>query len=151
MTDMSDPLAAQLHERGMRLTPQRRLVVEAVRTLRHGTPEQIAEQVRVDGGSLSLTTVYRNLEVLESVGLVRHTHIGHGPPTYHPAENYDHVHVRCNGCGAVDSAPTELLDTVARRLAARSGFRLDASHVALAGLCARCADDEKENVDGDAG
>lgn len=139
MLGMSDALADQLHERGLRLTAQRRRVLEAVRVLRHATPDQIAERVREDGGSLNLTTVYRALDLLENLGLVRHTHIGHGPPTYHPAEHYDHVHVRCNGCGAVESMSTELLDGVARDLMERCGFRLDASHVALAGLCAGCA------------
>jgi Fur family ferric uptake transcriptional regulator len=145
---MVDPLATQLHERGLRLTPQRRLVLDAVRALRHATPERIAEQVHQDGGSLNLTTVYRALELLEGLGLVRHTHIGHGAPTYHPAEHYDHVHVRCNGCGAVESVPTELLDGVARVLAESHGFRLDAGHVALAGLCSACADPhDKEGSD----
>ncbi len=138
MRDMSDALADQLHERGLRLTAQRRRVLEAVRALRHATPDQIAERVREDGGSLNLTTVYRALDLLEGLALVRHTHIGHGPPTYHPAEHYDHVHVRCNGCGDVESMSTELLAGVARELMERDGFRLDANHVALAGLCAKC-------------
>ena len=140
---MSDPLAAQLHRRGLRITPQRRQVLDAVRALGHATPEQVADRVREDGGSLNLTTVYRALDLLEGLGLVRHTHIGHGAPTYHPGEHYDHVHVRCNGCGAVESLSTELLDGVAIALAERSGFRLDASHVALAGLCVRCADSKE--------
>lgn len=140
---MSD-LAAQLHRRGMRLTPQRRLVLEAVRALGHATPEQVGDRVREDGGTLNLTTVYRALDVLEGIGLVRHTHIGHGAPTYHPAEHYDHVHVRCNACGGVESVPADVLDDVAARLLDRRGFRLDASHVALAGLCASCAESREE-------
>lgn len=136
---MSDALADQLRERGLRLTAQRRRVLEAVGALRHATPDRIAERVREDGGTLNLTTVYRALDLLEGLGLVRHTHIGHGPPTYHPAEHYDHVHVRCNGCGEVQSMSTELLAGVAKQLLEQDGFCLDASHVALAGLCASCA------------
>ncbi|WP_153506069.1 Fur family transcriptional regulator [Cumulibacter manganitolerans] len=147
---MSDALASQLRRRGMRLTAQRRQVLDAVRATRHATPEQIVEAVRSAGGSSSLTTVYRSLEVLEALGLVRHVHIGHGAPTYHPAEHYDHVHVRCNGCGRVESVSADLLAEVARALYDADGFRLDAGHVALAGLCAECAD-TKERTDGPTG
>ena len=150
MIGMSDALASQLHQRGMRLTAQRRQVLDAVRSARHATPEQVVDEVRAAGGSLNLTTVYRNLEVLEALGLVRHAHIGHGAPTYHPAEHYDHVHVRCNGCGRVDALSADLLDGVAHELLTTQGFKLDASHVALAGLCAECSK-TKEDTDGTAG
>ena len=110
-------------------------------------PERVAERIRENGGTLSLTTVYRNLEVLEGVGLLRHTHIGHGAPTYHPAEHYDHVHVRCTACGAVESMPEDLLDGVARVLREHRGFELDPRHVALAGLCATCSVESTDDHD----
>lgn len=133
-----DTLARELHDRGMRLTPQRELVLRAVREMVHSTPEQIADRVRGQGASMSLTTVYRALDLLESLGLVRHAHIGPGPSTYHAAEDTDHVHTRCQRCGEVGSMPVALLDDVAAALLRERGFRLDPNHVALSGLCAAC-------------
>ncbi|MEY4024137.1 MAG: hypothetical protein RLZ23_1098 [Actinomycetota bacterium] len=76
----------ELREKGLRLTPQRELVLNAVRELGHATPEDIASKVRETHPGINLSTVYRNLETLENVGLVQHTHLGHGGATYHAAE-----------------------------------------------------------------
>ena len=65
--------AHELREKGLRLTPQRELVLSAVRELGHATPEEVAEKVRKTHPGINLSTVYRNLETLENVGLVQHT------------------------------------------------------------------------------
>ena len=83
----------ELHEKGLRLTPQRELVLSAVRALGHATPEEVAEKVRQTHPGINLSTVYRNLETLENVGLVQHTHLGHGGATYHAAEELTHLHL----------------------------------------------------------
>jgi Fur family ferric uptake transcriptional regulator len=65
----------ELRDKGLRLTPQRELVLSAVRSLGHATPEEVAERVRQTHPGINLSTVYRNLETLENVGLVQHTHL----------------------------------------------------------------------------
>jgi Fur family ferric uptake transcriptional regulator len=133
-------LAAQLHARGLRLTPQREAVLAAVRRLGHATPEQVRDAVP----DIDLTTVYRTLELLEELGLVRHTHLGHGAPSFGPAEN-DHVHVVCHSCGKVLDAPGDLVDALADRLAAENGFEVDRSHFAVFGRCAECVLDQSDS------
>jgi Fur family ferric uptake transcriptional regulator len=128
-------LAAALHTRGMRVTPQREHILSAVRRLGHATPEQIADAV----ADADVTTVYRTLELFEELGLVRHTHLGHGAPAYGPAEN-DHVHVVCHTCSAVIESPPDLVDELAARLLTDRGFVLDRSHFAVFGQCRDCAD-----------
>jgi len=128
-----------LHERGMRMTPQRQLVLDAVRTLGHATPEQICAQVQRFAPAVNITTVYRTLDLLDRIGLVRHTHLGHGAPTY-SAQEHQHVHLVCHSCGAVTEVPRELMDGLAADLADRLGFALDVSHLALSGLCTDCQD-----------
>ena len=59
----------ELRDKGLRLTPQRELVLSAVRELGHATPEDVAEKVRLTHPGINLSTVYRNLETLENVGL----------------------------------------------------------------------------------
>ena len=72
---------------GYRVTPQRQLVLEAVARLEHATPEEIYGEVRQTARGVNVSTVYRTLELLEQLGLVQHTHIHHGAPSYHLAED----------------------------------------------------------------
>jgi Fur family ferric uptake transcriptional regulator len=132
-------LAAALRTRGLRMTPQREQVLAAVRRLGHATPEQISEAV--DG--VDVTTVYRNLELLEELGLVRHTHLGHGAPAYRPAED-DHIHVVCHSCGEIVDAPAGLVDPLAERLKGELGFSVDTAHFTVFGRCARCEAEARE-------
>lgn len=128
-------LAAQLHARGLRVTPQRERVLDAVRAMGHATPEQISDAAP----EIDLTTVYRTLELLEELGLVRHTHLDHGAPAYRPAED-DHVHVVCHHCGTVVDAPSALADELERRLREERGFALDRAHLTVFGRCSACAE-----------
>jgi Fur family ferric uptake transcriptional regulator len=121
------------------MTPQRQLVLDAVQELDHATPEQICASVQRVAPAVNITTIYRTLDLLEKLGLVRHTHLGHGAPTYSVHE-HEHLHLVCHWCGKVDEVPTELLDELAGVLEKRHGFRLDAAHVALSGACAGCAE-----------
>ncbi|MGI9003740.1 MAG: Fur family transcriptional regulator [Pseudonocardia sp.] len=133
----SSALRRTLHQRGLRMTPQRQLVLDAVRDLGHATPEQICTQVQRAAPAVNITTVYRTLDLMERIGLVRHTHLGHGAPTYSEQE-HQHVHLVCHSCSAIIEAPTDLLDGLADQLRAESGFELDVTHVALSGLCRTC-------------
>ena len=130
-------LRRTLHERGLRMTPQRQLVLDAVRALGHATPEQVCVQVQEKAPAVNITTVYRSLDLLERLGLVRHTHLGHGAPNYSVHE-HEHVHLVCHGCGAVTEVSTEVMTQLAERLADDSGFALDVTHVALSGHCRDC-------------
>ena len=127
-------LKSQLHERGLRMTPQRRQVLDAIRNLGHATPEELAEAVP----DVDVTTVYRTVELLEELGLVRHTHLGHGPASYRPAED-EHVHMVCHRCGSVTDLAPDVADTLADRLRADYGFALDRAHFTVSGECQDCA------------
>jgi Fur family transcriptional regulator, ferric uptake regulator len=139
--DGPGPLAERLRAKGLRLTSQRRQVLEAVAALDHATPEAIGvrlrEQAGATGSAPDVSTVYRTLELLERLGLVWHTHLGKGAPVYHAAE-HPHLHVVCSSCGAVASADPAVLRAAAERLAADLGFSVDVGHVALSGTCRDC-------------
>jgi Fur family ferric uptake transcriptional regulator len=132
-----ETLRRTLHDRGFRMTPQRQLVLDAVEELEHATPEQICSSVQRLAPAVNITTVYRTLDLLERLGVVRHTHLGHGAPSYSVHE-HEHLHLVCHWCGQVAEVPTDF------------GFRLDASHVALSGTCARCAAEHPPVQSGDA-
>jgi len=133
---MSQP--NELREKGLRLTPQRELVLSAVRELGHSTPEEIAEKVRMTQPGINLSTVYRNLETLENVGLIVHTHLGHGGATYHAAEELKHLHLVCGKCGLIGDAPIDVASSFVNALADDYGFKTDVTHFAVYGTCTAC-------------
>jgi Fur family ferric uptake transcriptional regulator len=132
------PLAEVLRSRGFRLTAQRQLVLEAVASLEHATPDQVHAKVAETAAGVNITTVYRTLELLEELGLVTHAHLSHGAPTYHAVSEAQHVHLVCRGCGAITEVSPGVLAPLAQALASEQGFGIDIGHVALFGLCAGC-------------
>jgi Fur family ferric uptake transcriptional regulator len=121
------------------MTVQRQLVMEAVERLGHATPEQVHGQVTQTAAGINLTTVYRTLELLEQIGLVRHTHLIDAATTYHLATD-QHFHLVCRMCRTVSEAPTAMLGDLASRLSTERGFSTDVGHVALFGVCGDCSE-----------
>ena len=135
---MDTELRQTLHRKGLRMTPQRQLVLDAVSDLGHATPEAVCGRVQETAPAVNITTIYRTLDLLEQLGIVRHTHLGHGAPTYATAR-HSHVHLVCHRCGAVDEIDAEVLDALSEELSRTRDFVLDPTHVALSGLCLGCA------------
>jgi Fur family ferric uptake transcriptional regulator len=132
-------LHSTLRAQGYRLTPQRQLVLQAVTALEHGTPDEICNEVQRTAGGVNISTVYRTLELLEELGLVSHTHLGHGPPTYQAATDEDHLHLVCRDCGAIIETDASVTDALVHELAERHGFETDVAHFAIYGRCQGCS------------
>ncbi len=137
----SPTLAETLRSRGLRLTAQRQLVLDAVYALGHATPDQIHAQVAKTAAGVNITTVYRTLELLEELGLVTHAHLSHGAPTYHGVGPEQHIHLVCRSCESVTEVAPEVLGPLAEQLRAEAGFVIDVGHVAFFGTCASCGGD----------
>ena len=128
----------QLRSRGYRVTPQRQLVLEAITKLEHATPEDICAEVQQTARGVNISTIYRTLELLEQIGLVAHTHLSHGAPTYHLASEADHVHLVCRDCGEVTEVSPDTVRDLVTRLDREFGFETEVRHLTVFGRCARC-------------
>jgi Fur family transcriptional regulator, ferric uptake regulator len=137
---MSQTWDDTLRASGYRVTPQRQLVLEAVKRLEHATPEEIYSQVRQTAVGVNLSTVYRTLELLEQIGLVTHTHLGHGSPRYHLAADAQHVHLMCRNCGAVIQVDPSAVSSLVTGLQDAYGFETDVCHLTVHGRCSQCAE-----------
>ncbi len=128
-----------VRQHGGRVTTARRAVVATLldKHAEHLSADDVAALVQRDHPEVHLTTVYRTLEALEGLGVVRHVHLGHGPSTYHLAAEAHH-HAVCDACGTVLELPADLFDAVAERVAREAGFVLATPHFALGGRCATC-------------
>ena len=116
----------ELRARGYRVTPQRQLVLEAVTRpgARHPRGD-LRPRSRQTARGVNISTVYRTLELLEQLGLVTHTHLGHGAPTYHLAAEADHVHLVCRDCGEITEVGPEAVAGLSPRWTSEHGFETD--------------------------
>lgn len=125
--------AAVVRARGLRLSTARRLVLEAL----YATDEPLtADQI---AGDLDLASVYRNLETLEEIGLVRHFHLGHGPGLYARSAAGLFEYLLCDACGAVVTVEPQRLDAVRDQIRRDFGYEARFTHFPIAGLCPDCA------------
>jgi Fur family transcriptional regulator, ferric uptake regulator len=136
--DMSQEWDATLRASGYRVTPQRQLILEAVSRLEHATPEEIFADVRLTARGVNVSTVYRTLELLEQLGLVSHTHLKHGAPSYHLAAQAEHVHLVCRQCERVTEVDKAAVRPLVAALEEAEGFSTDVGHLTIFGLCSAC-------------
>ena len=137
-----DPVQAvldQIRGRGRRITPARRVIVQALLADqgRHLSAEEVVEGVRSSLPDTAESTVYRTLAALEELGVISHVHLGHGPATYH-VSRVPHRHLVCTGCDSVTDLPADIFDSLAKTVQERYGFSLAAEHFALSGQCHIC-------------
>jgi Fe2+ or Zn2+ uptake regulation protein len=141
----TDPMTLEstrerLHSRGLRWTPQRRAILDVLaETDGHITGVELVERCRQHDPETTSSTVYRTLNMLEQLGLVRHSHGHDGREEFHVLPETEHGHLVCESCGSsaeIDSvAVRRLLETLERQ----SGYQVDLNHLAIAGLCPACA------------
>jgi Fur family ferric uptake transcriptional regulator len=143
VTDLEEAIEV-VRRGGLRLTSSRRLVLEALLTAREPiSAEEIADGL---GGRMTqsdIASVYRNLETLGDLGLVRHFHAGHGPGRYVLVGFGDREYLACESCGALQSVEPAALDGVRAQVRALSGFEARFSHFPIVGLCPRCAEQRR--------
>ena len=133
-----DTAVDALRARGLRVSAARRLVLEALYAAPAPiTAEQIASGLAGRLPRSDLASVYRNLETLEEVGLVRHFHLGHGPGLYALAGAARSEYLVCDSCNAVlavDPARAGAVRAADPRRASATRPRF--SHFPIVGLCA---------------
>jgi Fur family transcriptional regulator, ferric uptake regulator len=133
-----------LRTKGLRVSSARRLVIEALFAAdRPLTAEEIAAGLEGWLPSSDLASVYRNLDTLEELGLVRHFHVGHGPGRYAIASAGELEFVSCEQCGAFETVPSGRLDAARELIERETGYRARFSHFPIVGTCAKCAGETK--------
>jgi Fur family ferric uptake transcriptional regulator len=143
LPDPWSEVRSRLRARGLRWTPQRRTVIEVLaETDGHVTGAELVERCRARDASTIPSTVYRTLDLLEELGLVRHGHAADGREEYHVLPQQEHGHLHCSECGASWEIGEDQAAAVARAFRAADGFEIDIGHVTLVGRCGACAQRE---------
>lgn len=129
-------LSDSFRERGLRITPQRVAVFEALhRSASHPTAESIYRTVASDMPSISLRTVYQTLNDLTEMGEINRLGLGVDAARFDPNVD-EHHHLMCVECGLLTDA---YLDVTGLDLGDLEGFQPTATTIVVSGRCERCA------------
>ena len=127
-----------LREKGLKLTPQRRLIVDVIHDNRARlTAEGIISYVQSKMPGVHKSTIYRTLELLEEAGCVFKSEMGN-QFIYHHAEKGHHHHLVCHRCGKTVDLDENLFAPMEELLGEKYGFHVDLKHVVMRGLCESC-------------
>jgi Fur family peroxide stress response transcriptional regulator len=134
-------MAARCREQGLAVTPQRLTVFRALlESHDHPTPEMLYERVKVALPSLSMATVYKVLDALGALGVVREVAVVNDCRRF-DANLERHHHLVCTRCKSVVDFYDERLDAVRPTRSVR-GFKAQEVSVQILGLCRACAADD---------
>jgi Fur family ferric uptake transcriptional regulator len=135
--ESADEVVAALREAGHRASAPARHVLDA---LFAAEGPLSAERIAAGAPSpLDITSVYRNLERFEQLGVVSHVHLGHGPGLYALARDGDREYLICDGCNRVTSLKPDALDGIRKTIKHDFGHVARFSHFAIHGRCEACA------------
>jgi Fur family ferric uptake transcriptional regulator len=127
-----------LKAKGLRLTPQRRLIVDIIHdTKGHLTAEEIIAVVQAKMPGVNKSTIYRTLELLEETGCVYKSALGN-EFIYHHNEEGHHHHLVCSQCGKTINCEEDLFAPVEKSLLDKHGFQINFKHIVMSGLCENC-------------
>ena len=131
--------AQALKESGQRLTPQRLMILTAIRHAgAHVSAVEITKQVKESYPCIDVSTVYRTLGALKRMRLVSETDMGGGEYRYEWVERIRHHHLVCHVCDRVVLLDDKFLANLAAEILDDHGFRADIDHFAIFGLCEEC-------------
>ena len=127
-----------LKEKGLKLTPQRRLIVDIIHDAEeHITAEDIISKVQKKMPGVKKSTIYRTLDILEAAGCVYKSEAG-DHSIYHHAEEGHHHHLVCRKCGKTISCNENLFEPLEKNLKQKYGFQVNFKHMVINGLCETC-------------
>lgn len=135
-----------LREKGLRVTKQRVLVLEALSfcSERHVTAEEIFELVKVDYPEIGLATVYRTIQLLLELHLIDRINLDDGYVRYEIGDwseketKHHHHHLICLECGSILSFQDDLLEELEDKIVKTMGFLVSNHEVKLYGYCKKC-------------
>ena len=128
-----DDVARALSLAGGRFSAARRRELEALFAAEAPLPADAVAP------GLDRASVYRALEYLEELGVVRHVHLGHSPGLYALTGGAEREYLTCERCHRITALEAERLDEVRDLIEAQFGYRARFSHFPIVGLCADCA------------
>ncbi|MFT5197314.1 MAG: Fur family ferric uptake transcriptional regulator [Cellvibrionaceae bacterium] len=136
----SDQIEQKLTKQGHRPTASRHEVIEALLTSPgHLTADHLYEQMRESGSRIGRMTVFRTLDLLAEIGIVRPTYQGSGAAHFVLLNDGHHHHLVCMQCSkTVEFLDCSLADDLSQQLAQRFKFKIEGHLLEIYGVCETC-------------
>jgi Fur family ferric uptake transcriptional regulator len=132
-------LVEALKSRGIRVTPQRAIILDAIERLQgHITVEDLYAEVQGVNSYINLATVYRTLDLLKELDLVSEADMGTGASHFALRVHGVHHHAICRACGRSFEFPHEIVEPMTSQLREHYHFVADADHTVIFGWCEGC-------------
>jgi Fur family ferric uptake transcriptional regulator len=135
-------LQAQLAQRGVRMTQQRRAILSVIETAnKHLDAAQILRHAKRVDASVDRSTVYRTLELLKRHGMIDELDLMHMDGEKHYYERKlarDHIHMACLRCGKITEFVSEIFDSLKQQMERDCGFRIAVARLEIGGYCSAC-------------
>jgi len=136
-------LLEELSSKGIRLTAQRRAVVEVIQEAEaHLDAGALLERARLRQPNLDRATVYRTIELLKRLRLIDELDLMHieGEKHYYEAKTHrDHVHLACFRCGRIEEFSSALFEQLKSEISVQTGFKIRVTRLEVGGACSVCA------------
>lgn len=136
------PLEQELVSRGVRMTHQRRLLVQIIQSAdSHLDAIALWQRARLQDSTLNKVTVYRTLAMLKKHGLVDELDLMHlqgGKHYYEARTTRDHIHLACIKCGRIQEFESSLFEKLKGQIERERRFRITVVRVEAGGYCDRC-------------
>ncbi len=137
MRQQIQELVASLREEGFRITPQRLAIVDYVmNTEEHPSAEHIHKVVQKQYPMVSLSTVYKTLELLRKKRLLSEIDVN-GESRFDPNTG-EHVNLVCLNCGMVEDSDEDELKKIQNKIAKKSKYLIIRGSLDLYGYCNNC-------------
>ena len=134
-----DNIQATLKQKGYRLTNSRLTVARALLDSGgHLSADSLLEVIHQSDPTIGRMTVYRTLELLSELGLIRPVYQGTGAAHYIVLDGGHHHHLVCSGCDAVIEFDECGVEEISQQLARRFNFVVEGHLVEFYGRCQNC-------------
>ena len=129
-----------LRSRGLKFTPQRKLILKKVFTTHdHFEADDLIMAFKKEGRGLSRATVYRTLPLLVESGLIREVQLGENHAHYeHTLGHEHHDHLICVKCGHVVEFCDHSIEMLQNTVCEKHGFQPHSHNLEIKGYCSRC-------------
>lgn len=135
---LRDKILAELERRGLRLTNQRRAIIEAAfATTEHYTAEDLLVQARQRDSTVSRATVYRTLSLLVQAGFLQELDLGRDFTYYDPnyATHPQHNHLICVDCDKIVEFEDSKLEAQENQITKKLGFQPTSKFLRIEATC----------------
>jgi Fur family ferric uptake transcriptional regulator len=136
--------------RGIRLTTQRRALIETIQAATsHLDAASLLEEARKRDPDIDRATVYRTIDLLKRMGMIDELDLMHlnGEKHYYEVRTRkDHLHLACFGCGEIKEFTSPSFERLKQEIGAKNDFRIQVMRLEVGGLCSKCAAQQKKLV-----